>query len=145
MKLPDTNVWLALALSGHHFHAAVSEWLEGEQLAGSLLFCRSTQQSFLRLLTTAAILNPFGNPPLSNTEAWTVYQGLLADPRMVFAQEPDDLEVSWQRLAERDTASPKIWMDAYLAAFAIGGGHQLVTIDAGFTQYGGLDMLLLTP
>ncbi len=45
----------------------------------------------------------------------------------------------------RDTASPKIWMDAYLAAFALAGGYQMVTTDAAFKQFRGLDLLLLGP
>jgi toxin-antitoxin system PIN domain toxin len=144
MKLVDSNVWLALALSGHDFHDAALHWLETETLARELLFCRSTQQSFLRLLTTTAILQPFGNPPLTNAEAWQVYEGFCADPRIAFVPEPADLERHWKRLAVRDSASPKAWMDAYLAAFAIGGGYRLVTIDRAFQQYDGLDLLLLT-
>jgi predicted nucleic acid-binding protein len=34
-------------------------------------------------------------------------------------------------------------MDAYLAAFAQTGGYQMVTTDAGFKQFGGLDLVLL--
>jgi predicted nucleic acid-binding protein len=34
-------------------------------------------------------------------------------------------------------------MDAYLAAFAIAGGHQLITIDTAFRQFDGLDLLVL--
>jgi uncharacterized protein len=36
-------------------------------------------------------------------------------------------------------------MDAYLAAFAIAGGHQLVTTDKAFKQFQGLDLLVLSP
>jgi predicted nucleic acid-binding protein len=35
-------------------------------------------------------------------------------------------------------------MDAYLAAFAIAGGHQLVTTDKGFAQYPGLSLHVLS-
>jgi toxin-antitoxin system PIN domain toxin len=143
MKLLDNNVWLALTLSGHEFHDAAQRWLLVERAAGELLFCRSTQQSFLRLLTTSAVLGRFGNPPLSNADAWQVYQGFLADARFAYVAEPEDLERHWQRFAERDSASPKVWMDAYLAAFALAGGYQLVTSDAAFRQYDGLDLLLL--
>ena len=34
-------------------------------------------------------------------------------------------------------------MDAYLAAFALMGGLQLVTIDKGFRQFKDLDLLVL--
>jgi predicted nucleic acid-binding protein len=77
MKLVDNNIWLALALSEHNFHDTALTWLETETLAGELLFCRSTQQSLLRPLTTPAVLRPFGNPPLTNAEAWQVYKGFL--------------------------------------------------------------------
>ena len=43
----------------------------------------------------------------------------------------------------RDTASPKLWMDAYLAAFALTGGYRMVTTDTAFRQFQGLDVLVL--
>ena len=43
----------------------------------------------------------------------------------------------------RDCASPKLWMDAYLAAFALAGRNQKVTTDAAFRQFQGLDLLVL--
>jgi predicted nucleic acid-binding protein len=54
MVLADSNVWLALALSKHQFHATAGAWL-AEQAPQEVLFCRATQQSFLRLLTTRAV------------------------------------------------------------------------------------------
>jgi predicted nucleic acid-binding protein len=36
-------------------------------------------------------------------------------------------------------------MDAYLAAFALAGGYQFVTIDKAFAQFDGLDLVLLSP
>jgi predicted nucleic acid-binding protein len=53
----------------------------------------------------------------------------------------------WHRLAKRDTASPKVWMDAYLAAFAISSGLCFVTLDDDFKTYEaqGLDWVLLNP
>jgi len=35
------------------------------------------------------------------------------------------------------------WMDAYLAAFALAGGYRMVTTDAAFEQFGGLDLKVL--
>ena len=108
------------------------------------LFCRSTQQSFLRLLTTRAVLALYGTPPLSNKAAWSAYEGFLADERIAWASEPRGLESHWKNLAGNAKASPKLWMDAYLAAFALAGGYQLVTTDKAFKQFKGLDLLLLT-
>src|SRR5690349_12536806 len=121
MTLVDTNVWLSLALSEHDFHKVAVDWLETEKHAGKLVFCRSTQQSFLRLLTTASVIERFGIPPLTNSQAWQLYQGFLSDRRISFVEEPAQLEREWIRLAGTKQASPKIWMDAYLAAFAISG------------------------
>ena len=142
MPLADSNFWLALALSKHAFHAAARTWL-AERGRQEALFCRSTQQSFLRLLTTRAVLAPYRIPPLSNQAAWSVYDGLLADDRISWIEEPSGLEAIWKKFAGGSKASPKLWMDAYLAAFAMAGGHQLVTTDKAFKQFKGLDLLLL--
>ena len=144
MKLVDTNVWLALALSQHHQHASAARWISGETSAAELAFCRSTQVALLRLLTTAAVLSPYGNPPLSNTQAWRVYDSLLADPRVSFLPEPHNLDPAWRTFADRHTASPKLWMDAYLAAFAMAGQFQFVTFDVAFKQFSGVDVLVLS-
>ena len=82
MPLADSNIWLALALSKHEFHSAARTWL-AERGRHQALFCRSTQQSFLRLLTTSAVLAPYGVPPLSNKAAWSAYEGFLADKRIL--------------------------------------------------------------
>jgi toxin-antitoxin system PIN domain toxin len=111
----------------------------------SIWFCRATQQTLLRLLTNASVLGAYGNPPLTNREAWAVYQALVADDRVSLrATEPEGLEALWERFALRGTASPKLWMDAYLAAFALASGCQLVTTDGAFRQFRGLDLRVLT-
>ena len=144
MNLPDSNVWLALALSAHVHHRAARDWLDAIDEPAAVLFCRATQQAFLRLLTNAAVLAPYGNPPLTNREAWSAYESLTADDRVVLeAREPARLESLWRQLAVRETASPKLWMDAYLAAFALAGGCRLVTSDTGFRQFDGLDLALV--
>jgi toxin-antitoxin system PIN domain toxin len=143
MLLADSNIWLALALSQHKFHTVVEEWLDSQSLPARVFFCRATQQSFLRLLTTQAVVAPFGIPPLSNKAAWSVYEGFHCKDQISWADEPSGLESHWKKLASGITASPKLWMDAYLAAFAITGGYQFVTTDRAFTQFKGLNLLLL--
>lgn len=144
MVLCDSNVWLALALSKHIHHVAARKWLETVDEPRSVLFCRSTQQTFLRLLSNASVLRPYGNPPLTNRQAWRAYEALLTDDRVVLrVEEPAGLETRWKRYAMRNTASPKFWMDAYLAAYSVAGGHRMVTTDAAFEQFRGLDLELL--
>lgn len=143
MNLCDSNVWLALALSTHRHHEAARLWFDVGHAPGSVLFCRQTQQTLLRLLTNPAVLGGYGIPPLTNAEAWAVFEALRGDDRVGFVDEPVGLEVQWQKLALRGSASPKLWMDAYLAAFAVAGGHTMVTTDSGFKQFAGLDLVLL--
>lgn len=89
VNLCDSNVWLALALSGHVRHQVACNWLETVEEPASVLFCRATEQAFLRLLANASVLAPYGNPPLTNSEAWAAYEALVADERIVFrAREP---------------------------------------------------------
>ena len=86
---------------------------------------------------------PYRIPPLTNKAAWALYENLRADERVASAEEPQGLEAVWKKLASVGTVSPKLWMDAYLAAFAIAGGHELVTTDNDFKQFKGLEVLVL--
>jgi len=144
MKLPDTNVWLALALSRHHLHSDARDWFAAQSAPASVLFCRATQQSFLRLLTTEKLMQLYGLSPFNNAGACRLMDGFLEDSRISWVSEPPRLESNWRKLAARQTPSPKLWMDAYLAAFALAGGHQLVTTDKAFTQFQDLDLIVLS-
>lgn len=98
----------------------------------------------MRLLTNPKILAAYGNDPLSNSEAWKVYESLLSDFRInLKTKEPLGLEDYWRDYAVRDTCSGKLWMDAYLAAFARAAGLEMVTIDRGFQQFVGIELTLL--
>ncbi|MCE7928325.1 MAG: PIN domain-containing protein [Dehalococcoidia bacterium] len=143
--LCDVNVWVALALAPHSYHQPARAWLESAGDSDRILFCRATQQSFLRLLTTTSVLAPYGLPPLSNAAAWTAYEALIADSRICFEAEPDGVDQPWRAFTFGGAASPKLWMDAYLAAFARAAGCRLVTTDQAFRQFEGLDLLLLGP
>ena len=123
--LPDVNVWLALA-SRRHVHAAVcGDWLNSIA-SGEVVFCRVTQMGLLRLLTNESVM---GIDVLSSRDAWRTYRTILADERMQFAPEPFALEQEWRKMTAQERPAPKIWTDAYLAAFARTGGMQLVTLD----------------
>ena len=143
MTLVDTSVWVALIVDNHQFNAVTRAWLAEREQSATAAFCRAIQQSLLRLLTTAAVFPPHERP-MTNAQAWAAYHALVADERVSFAEEPAGVEAVWERLASRRSASPKLWMDAYLAAFAIAGGYQFVTTDRGFRQHEGLDLLVLT-
>lgn len=140
--IPDINIWVALSIPAHTHHAIALQWAQAEPEV-ELHFCRYTQQGLLRLLTTSAVTSLFGQKPLSNHLALKRMEELLQDPRIRFASEPNGIYSPWSDLADVRTASPKLWMDAYLAAFAIAGGYRIVTTDKGFRQFKGLSALVL--
>jgi toxin-antitoxin system PIN domain toxin len=139
MYLPDINAWLALAFEAHFHHTVVREWFEKE---GSeyCLFCRMTQTGFLRLATNPNVLQ---DETLTLSEAWTCYDQFLSDHRIDYSSEPLGIEHLWREYTMAELYSPKVWNDAYLAAFARAGTLTLVTFDSSFTRYGDLSVVFL--
>lgn len=144
IHLCDTNVWLALATSVHEHHRVATTWLATIDAPRSVAFVRPVQQAFLRLLTTQAFFASYGLRALTDRAAWVTYDTLAADERVVLrADEPPDLERRWREYTAHDSASPKLWMDAWLAAFAVAAGCRLVTSDRAFRQFAELDLIVL--
>lgn len=133
-SLVDTNVWLAASFPRHpHQPSAALAITTGP--TEPRIFCRVVQTSFLRLLTTPALLRQYQAAGFTNRDALEVLRAFLARPQVREMDEPPGTVALWHRLAVRDTASPKVWMDAYLAAFAISGGLDFVTLDRDFNTY----------
>jgi toxin-antitoxin system PIN domain toxin len=143
----DSNVWLALTFSAHPHHAQAKELFAETNHENPASFCRATQQSFLRLATTPAILRAYGAEGFTNQDAAKLITTLTALPAVSTLEEPPGLEPRWLQLAKLPSASPKVWMDAYLAAFAIRHGTAFVTLDHDFQNFekAGLKLRLLTP
>ena len=146
-RLYDTNVWLALSFARHPCHAAAAAVFYAAESSHPAAFCRATQQSYLRLLTTPAIQTTYGSALIINESAWMQSQELLALPQIIWLGEPAGLEAEWKRAASLPSASPKVWMDAYLAAFAITSEMEFVTADRDFRRFekDGLKLTLLAP
>lgn len=144
-RLFDTNLWLASVFDSHPGHGVARQALQSATASQPAVFCRATEQSFLRLLTTPAVLRAYGAEGLNNQEALLALTALQALPQVVFNDEPAGTAARWHALASRDTASPKLWMDAYLAGFAMAGGLGLLTLDRDFKQFAamGLDATVL--
>lgn len=136
---PDINVWIALAYRGHVHHSVAAGWLE-QIAAAQLFFCRFTQLGFLRLLTNSRVL---GRETKSQKEAWRYYDRWFDDGRVAFYHEPEHLEPILRQLTQSPQPASAAWPDAYLAAVAQAGGLTLVTLDRGFRQFEGLDLVLL--
>jgi uncharacterized protein len=128
----DANVWLAL-LWGRHIHSErAREWFE-EAGDEQFFFCRFTQLTILRLLTTESIM---GKDTKTMSEAWRVWDRVWADTRISFLPEPDDLEKEFRSRSRLSSRSPKVWADAYLRAFASVAGLKLVTFDRALKAHG---------
>jgi toxin-antitoxin system PIN domain toxin len=140
-------VWIAAIFTTHPFHQPARQVLLEATPALPAVFCRSTQQSFLRLASTPALLEAYGAEGLTNRDALVALEALLALPQVCEREDPPGVLPRWRRLASRDTAAPKVWLDAYLAAFAITGGLRLVSLDHDFKSFAaqGLDLVLLNP
>ena len=128
LNFPDTNVWLALVWGRHSHAESARGWFEG---AGQeqFFFCRFTQLALLRLLTTGPVM---GRDVKTMTAAWQIYDQCCADDRIAFLAEPEALDPRLRSFSQNRHASPKLWADAYLGAFASAAGLKLVTFDKAF-------------
>ena len=139
----DTNVWIALTFQSHPLHAAANAVYGGATADRRVYFCRSTQQSFLRLISTARFSAQYGSTALSNRDAFAELDGLMQRPNVGYLDEPKDILPAWKAYADLTTASPKRWMDAYLAAFAVKAGLEFVSNDNAFKAFSGLALVLV--
>lgn len=137
LSFPDVNVWLALC-SVEHVHGAIARhWWSREP--GSIAFTRVTQLSLLRLLTSPVIMK---GKPLTNTEAIEIYDHLFLDDRVIFLEELPRMEKQFRETARVPSASPKLWADAWLLAFAQTAGGTLVTFDQALASRSSQCLLL---
>jgi hypothetical protein len=125
LSFPDINVWLALLIDEHIHRPAALAWWRADR-SQQVGFSRLTQIGVLRSLTTSAAMN---GQPLSMAEAWSAYDYLYLDDRVVFLAEPPMLEQAFRGAASNAQVSPKLWADAYITAFAEVSGAQVVTFD----------------
>ena len=143
----DTSAWLATVFTSHPLHLQAQKSLQRATAAEPAVFCRSTQQSFLRLASTPTLLKAYGATGMTNRDALVALGALMALPQVCEREEPPGTLTLWHRLASLNSASPKVWMDAYLAAFAIGGGLRMVSLDQDFKNFvpNGLNLDLIGP
>jgi toxin-antitoxin system PIN domain toxin len=139
--LCDSNVFIALTLEAHPHHHRALQWLEDLPSEDILYLCRSTQISYLRLLTVSELMKEH---VCTNGQAIKAYRELRSDSRIGFlADEPAGVETQWLEYARGSQSSPKRWMDAYLAAVARSAKMSFVTFDRGFLVFPGLQLIIL--
>jgi len=120
------NVWFALVHEIHPHHGIVKTWGESLDSDAIVYFCRFTQLGLLRLLTNRSAM---GEDALTQSQAWSAFDALLANPGNRMMEEPPGFDPLFRHHTNRDEVSTKQWADGYLAAFALGAGIKLVTLD----------------
>ena len=65
-------------------------------------------------------------------------------PNVAIVGESVGFNRTWRTLSALPTASPKVWMDTYLAAFAISHDYTFLTLDSNFLVYPNLKLQLLS-
>ncbi len=131
-NFPDANVWLALLWNRHTGSERARAWFERAE-AEQFFFCRFTQMTVLRVLTTGSIM---GGDTKSLLQAWTVWDQIWADTRIDFVGEPEELEQEFRWRARLAAPSGKVWAEAYLLAFAATAGLKFVTFERGLQARG---------
>jgi toxin-antitoxin system PIN domain toxin len=127
---PDVNVWVALTYGGHEHHDVARVWFDALDMDARLCFCRFTQISLLRLLTTPAVMG--ADEVMTQVEAWAAFDHWKRDDRVLFLEEPPNVEATFRALTRQPHPNAKNWADAYLAAFATVLAMQFVTFDRAF-------------
>ncbi|MGA2738947.1 MAG: VapC toxin family PIN domain ribonuclease [Bryobacteraceae bacterium] len=117
----------SVVTSEHIHHVSANRWWEQE--TRRIGFSRLTQLGFLRLMTTSAAMD---GKPLTMAEAWRVHDPSSTTTGVAFIPEPTAVEARFRVCASGRTASPKLWADAWLEAFAECAGAVMVTFDRAF-------------
>lgn len=141
IDLPDVNVWIALSAPDHE-HRARAERYWREEAAAQVAFNSVTMLGLVRICSNAPI---FGGAPLDPIDAWAIFQGWSGYDEIVFLAEPGGCRQALNRLVTAGSVARRTWTDSYLAAFAMTDSLRLVSFDADFHRYRGLDFLHLTP
>ena len=128
----DANVWLALLWSRHVHSERAGAWFERSS-EEKFFFCRITQITVLRLLTTPTVM---GSDVKTMSGALALWDKACADDRIALLAEPEAIEPEFRRYSAMRSSSPKVWADAYVAAFAPVAGLKLVTFDRGLRSLG---------
>jgi uncharacterized protein len=139
MDLLDINVWLALVDERHVHHTRARHYWEKEA-ADKLAFCRVTMLGFLRLSTHAQVMPN----PLTVEEAWAIYRQFLSLPVVCLLAEPPGTDTHFEGVSTGGGFVHRLWTDAYLAALAQTSASRLVSFDADFNRFTGLNFLYLS-
>jgi toxin-antitoxin system PIN domain toxin len=137
--LVDINVLLALIVPRHEHHPVALAWFDG-LAAGEGGLCRFVQLGLVRLMANPSVMGKYA---VTAGEGWGLVERLLQDERIEFVSEPSTVDSFLPALLHQRVPNGKLVSDAYLAAFAMASGRQMVTFDGGFRSFRGLEVDLI--
>lgn len=143
--LLDVNVWVALSLAAHPFHAtAMQYWQTACAERTPLWFCRSTMMGLVRLLSQPRMA---GNNAMPLVQAMALYRQWVATPDVALLPDPPGVEEAIEQilLSRGQPQPPRLWTDIGLAATAQSAGLRMVTFDRDFERFGLERCLVLSP
>jgi len=139
MILPDVTVLLLAVNAAAPQHATADAALKNAYESGHVALCWPALLGFLRLSTRAGIWPR----PLEVQEALQVLRAWLQHPRSVLVQAmPGHAEVLGALLLAAGRGGPLV-SDAHLAALAIEHGATVLSFDADFKRFAGLQVVHL--
>ena len=115
-------------------------WFDG-LAAGEGLLCRYVQLALIRLLGNRAVMGEYA---VSASKSWRLIDELMEDERMEFVAEPALVDDVMPKLLRYSVPTNKFVGGAYFPGFSIAGQMRLAAIDAGFEQFRGVDLELLS-
>lgn len=138
--LPDVNTWVALSYSNHLHHRRAKDYWDRTR-ADEIAFCGVALAGMLRILTQPA---PMNDNPFSPAEAIQKFRDWMGLSEVRFIGDSHQVLTSVSEWAGRPFFTPTLWTDAWIAAVALENGCRVVSFDAGFAKFPGLDFLRLT-
>ena len=141
IDLPDVNVWVALTDTGHVHHRRATGYWNTER-PSRLALCGVTRAGMLRIMTNPKVMaaNPF-----DLSEAWRRYQEFADLPEVDFLPDSQHTGAEIGRWCRGAGFPHRLWTDAWIAALALEHGCRVVSFDADFARFPGLDFLHLQP
>jgi toxin-antitoxin system PIN domain toxin len=140
IDLPDINVWLALTAEDHpHWPLAEKYW--NEHSAAQIAFNAVTMLGLVRIASATVALGP---RPLTPVAAWEMYLAWRSRPGVAYVNEPRGCSAALNSFVASGLVTPRLWTDAYLAAFAVAAGLRLITFDRDLERFPDLNVLLLS-
>ena len=128
-------------MHARHVHSAAAvRWLAGLAERSAVAICRVSQMGVLRILTNSSAMK---DDVKSAAEFWAGRDRLIDDERFALVGEPAGLQDAWRTLYAALPKGKSAETDCYLAAFAIAGGHSLVSFDRGLRHFAGVDLTAL--